>query len=175
MKKKRLYPSKFICSLCLLLVSVLCVAPAAFSKSADQNIDVLSAKACPAKKLQATQEFSAHKGQWLYVDFWASWCGPCRDTFPFMNELQKEYGDKLTILAISVDEDKTDADKFLKAFPATFPTYIDTKGVCPETFKVKGMPSSYLISPEGKIVFAKTGFKKKSPQQVRAVLKKHIK
>ena len=130
---------------------------------------------CAAEKLQSSQYAAQKNKQWVYVDFWASWCGPCRETFPFMNELQKEYKGKLNVLAISVDEKKSDALKFLKAFPADFNVSLDTTGVCPSAFKVKGMPSSYLISPEGKIVFTEVGFKKSSAKKVKTVIRKHVK
>jgi len=129
---------------------------------------------CPAIDLASKKPLTSLDGKWVYVDFWASWCGPCRDTFPFMNELQKQYKDKLEIVAISVDDNEKDALKFLQKYPANFATYIDSTGACPSEFKVKGMPSSYLISPEGEIVFSKAGFKASSASIIKSTIDKAI-
>jgi cytochrome c biogenesis protein CcmG/thiol:disulfide interchange protein DsbE len=102
----------------------------------------------------------AYQGRFLYLDFWASWCPPCRKSFLFMNDLQQELGDRgLEILAISVDERQEQARGFLERVPADFAVAIDSSGHCPEAFEVQGMPSSYLIGPDGSVVFRHTGFK----------------
>ena len=99
------------------------------------------------------------RGQVVYVDFWASWCGPCRRSFPWMNEMQKKYGDKgLAIVAVNVDKKRADADRFLSQLPATFPVVFDEAGVSPAAFGVKGMPSSYLIDARGNVVLVERGF-----------------
>ena len=99
------------------------------------------------------------RGKVVYVDFWASWCGPCRRSFPWMNEMQQKYGSKgLAIVAVNVDKKRADADKFLAQFPATFPIVFDEAGTSPAAFGVKGMPSSYLIDARGNVVFVERGF-----------------
>src|ERR1700740_2946401 len=61
------------------------------------------------------------KGQVVYVDFWASWCGPCKRSFPWMNELAERYGDKgFTVVAVNVDKKREDAERFLASTPARF-------------------------------------------------------
>ncbi len=100
------------------------------------------------------------RGQVVYVDFWASWCGPCRRSFPWMNEMQRKYGARgLTIVGINVDRKRADAAHFLEQTPATFTVLYDEAGVTPAAFAVKGMPSSYLIDGEGKVVEAENGFR----------------
>jgi cytochrome c biogenesis protein CcmG, thiol:disulfide interchange protein DsbE len=99
------------------------------------------------------------RGKVVYVDFWASWCGPCRRSFPWMNEMQQKYGDKgLAIVAVNVDKKRADADKFLAQLPATFPVVFDEAGASPLAFGVKGMPSSYLIDARGNVVLVERGF-----------------
>jgi cytochrome c biogenesis protein CcmG, thiol:disulfide interchange protein DsbE len=99
------------------------------------------------------------RGQVVYVDFWASWCGPCRRSFPWMNEMQQKYGGKgLAIVAVNVDKRRADADKFLAQVPANFPVVFDETGASPAAFGVKGMPSSYLIDARGNIVLVERGF-----------------
>lgn len=99
------------------------------------------------------------KGQVIYVDFWASWCVPCRKSFPWMNELQTKYRSKgFTILSINVDKDKELATKFLKEIEANFLIHYDSEGLIAKKFKLKGMPSSFIIDRQGKIISSHVGF-----------------
>jgi thiol-disulfide isomerase/thioredoxin len=100
------------------------------------------------------------RGQVVYVDFWASWCGPCKRSFPWMNELQQKFGAKgFSVVAINVDKKRADADRFLATMPAQFTIAYDPAGTVPGAFAVKGMPSSYLIDADGKVVAIEEGFK----------------
>jgi len=99
------------------------------------------------------------RGKVVYVDFWASWCGPCRRSFPFMNEMQAKYGPRgFTVVGVNVDKKRADADRFLAQIPATFTIVFDETGATPSAWAVKGMPSSYLIDGTGKVVFVERGF-----------------
>jgi thiol-disulfide isomerase/thioredoxin len=100
------------------------------------------------------------RGQVVYVDFWASWCGPCRRSFPWMNEMQRKYATRgLTIVGINVDRKRADAERFLQQTPAAFTVLYDEAGTSPAAFAVKGMPSSYLIDGEGKVIEVENGFR----------------
>lgn len=99
------------------------------------------------------------RGQVVYVDFWASWCGPCRRSFPWMNEMQQRYGDRgLTIIGVNVDRRRADAEQFLKTNVARFAVVYDDRGATPQAYSVKGMPSSYLIDARGTVVGVEQGF-----------------
>jgi thiol-disulfide isomerase/thioredoxin len=98
------------------------------------------------------------RGQVVYVDFWASWCGPCRRSFPWMNDMQRKYGKGFAIVAVNVDKKRADAEKFLAQFPASFPVVFDEAGTTPAAFGVKGMPSSYLIDARGNVALVERGF-----------------
>ena len=99
------------------------------------------------------------RGRVVYVDFWASWCGPCRRSFPWMNDLQQRFGSRgLEIVAINVDKRRADADRFLQQFPATFTVVFDPAGVTPAAYAVPGMPTSYLIDARGKVLEVEQGF-----------------
>lgn len=99
------------------------------------------------------------RGKVVYVDFWASWCGPCRRSFPWMNEMQAKYGPRgFTIVGVNVDKKRTDAERFLAQIPATFTIVFDDSGATPTAWGVKGMPSSYLVDGAGKVVFVERGF-----------------
>jgi cytochrome c biogenesis protein CcmG, thiol:disulfide interchange protein DsbE len=100
------------------------------------------------------------RGRYVYVDFWASWCGPCKQSFPWMNTLQSKLGPGgLQVLAINVDEKAADANHFLTAVPASFTVLFDAKGSAPAAYDVQGMPTSFLVGPDGKVLFVHKGFK----------------
>ena len=108
---------------------------------------------------QAPVRLSDSKGKVIYLDFWASWCGPCKQSFPWMNALQEKYKSKgLEVIAVNLDANNEDALKFLATTPAKFTVAFDSKGRTPLQYGVKGMPTSYLISPDGKIIMQHMGF-----------------
>ena len=111
------------------------------------------------------------RGKLVYVDFWASWCVPCKLSFPWMNEMQAKYGERgLHVLAINVDSKRADADKFLVAVPAKFQVAFDPAGVTPKQFAVKAMPTSYLIDSEGRVVYVHAGFRASDQKLIEAAI-----
>jgi cytochrome c biogenesis protein CcmG/thiol:disulfide interchange protein DsbE len=99
------------------------------------------------------------RGRVVYVDFWASWCGPCRRSFPWLNALQRRFGGHgLTVVAINVDKRRADADRFLQQYPAGFTVVFDPAGIVPAAYDVPGMPASYVIDRGGNVVEIERGF-----------------
>ncbi len=118
----------------------------------------------------------SYKGKVVYVDFWASWCGPCRESFPWMKKMQQQYGkDGLVIIAINVDQDKKLADKFLSEFKPEFNVLFDKDGKLAEDFKVSSMPSSYVLDREGKPRFKHKGFHLEKQSQYETELNSLLK
>jgi thiol-disulfide isomerase/thioredoxin len=117
------------------------------------------------------------KGKVVMVDFWASWCEPCKQSFPVMAELQKQYGEKgLVVVAINVDENRSDMEAFLKKNAATFLILRDSAQKLVAQAGIATMPSSFLIDREGKVRFVHTGYrgaetKKKYEEEIQALLK----
>lgn len=116
------------------------------------------------------------RGKTVYLDFWASWCGPCRESFPWMNQMQTRYGGQgLYILGVNLDEDSQDAQSFLKSVPAKFSVAFDPAGKTPRQYGVRGMPTSVLIGPDGKVLWVHSGFRQGSgaelEEKIRVVLK----
>lgn len=99
------------------------------------------------------------KGQVVLVDFWASWCGPCRESFPWMNSVQQRYGDDgLVIVGVNLDQESSAARAFLQQVPANFTIVFDSAARLPEAYGLMGMPSSYLLDRQGRIRATHTGF-----------------
>jgi cytochrome c biogenesis protein CcmG, thiol:disulfide interchange protein DsbE len=98
-------------------------------------------------------------GKIVYLDFWASWCGPCKQSFPWMNEMQAKYGSKgLQIIGVNLDAKQDDGLHFLATTPASFTIAFDAQGASARQYGVKGMPTSLLIARDGTIAKVHMGF-----------------
>ena len=107
------------------------------------------------------------KGQVILLDFWASWCGPCKTSFPVMEELRKKYATEgLTIIAVSVDEKSENMQRFLKSAKVSFTVVRDAQQKLVKAADITGMPTSFLIDRAGKIRFIHAGFdREQTPRQ----------
>jgi thiol-disulfide isomerase/thioredoxin len=122
-----------------------------------------------------SQTLEQLRGKLVYVDFWASWCGSCRQSFPFMNDFAQRYPDKLVVLAINLDEKRSDAEAFLAKYPASFTVLFDPKGDVAARYDLKGMPSSFLIDQAGVIKFAHVGFRENTAMTISNELNQLLK
>lgn len=101
-----------------------------------------------------------HRGAVTYVDFWASWCTPCAQSFPWLNAMQAKYGPRgLRVVGVGVDADTTKGERFLQRHPAQFAIVADPKGVLAEHFGVQGMPYSLLLDASGKVLHRHIGYR----------------
>lgn len=117
-------------------------------------------------------DLGQYKGKVVYLDFWASWCGPCRKSFPWMNAMEQKYAAQgLVVVSVNVDEKRADADAFLKAVPADFPVIFDPEGKLAEQYQLIGMPSSFIIGRDGKLLKSHQGFLDDSPVRYEAELR----
>lgn len=111
------------------------------------------------------------QGKVLYVDFWASWCGPCAKSFPFLNHLNHQFKDSgLQVIGINLDEKPADAQDFLAQYPADFMVASGSNQQCAMDFGVKAMPSSYLVDRKGHIRHIHLGFKAGEAEQLTALI-----
>jgi len=155
---------------CLMMIAVL--GATAWTYAGD-----LSGKSADGSTGAALPEFSfltddgelsleSFRGQVVYVDFWASWCGPCRQSFPWMNEMEAKYKDKgLAVVGVSLDRFKNDALRFLDEVPADFTIAYDPEGALVKVFGVRGMPSAYVINRQGEVVSSHVGFNQTNKAQ----------
>jgi thiol-disulfide isomerase/thioredoxin len=117
------------------------------------------------------------KGKVVLVDFWASWCGPCKQSFPTMEGLHKRFAERgLVIIAVNEDEKSADMEEFLKKNTATFTVVRDANQKLVEKAGIATMPSSFLIAKDGKVKFVHTGYrgdetKKKYEEEIEELLK----
>jgi cytochrome c biogenesis protein CcmG/thiol:disulfide interchange protein DsbE len=94
------------------------------------------------------------KGKALLVEFWATWCGPCRESIPHLNELHGKFGNKgLTILGLT-DEDQSTVTKFRKKQPMDYAVATDRNGRLNRTFGIKSIPQAFLVGKDGKVLWA---------------------
>jgi len=107
----------------------------------------------------AAVHLSDFRGKVVLVDFWASWCVPCKTSFPALDALFREYHTRgVEVLAVNLDERRRDAERFLEEFPHAMSVVFDPKGNSAEAFGVQGMPSSFIIDGEGIIRFSHIGY-----------------
>lgn len=157
-----MHPSRFL--LCLALATACITGPAAWAQGVGAPAPELSLPG-----VAGPVSLADLKGKVVYLDFWASWCGPCRQSFPFMNDLQARYRAKgLEVVAVNLDARRDDADQFLAQLPARFTLAFDARGDSARRFAVKGMPSSYLIGRDGKVIAAHKGFKEDDRKELEA-------
>lgn len=105
-------------------------------------------------------DLSAYQGKVVMLDFWASWCGPCRKSFPWLNEMQAaKESQGLVVIGVNVDEDPADAEAFLQKYKATFKLEFDPKGLYASHYDIPGMPTSLIFDRNGKLIHTHAGFK----------------
>jgi thiol-disulfide isomerase/thioredoxin len=108
-------------------------------------------------------------GKVVYLDFWASWCAPCKASFPVLNKWQQQYAAKgFTILGVSVDEKAADMQEFLRKTPASFPIVHDAAHKLVGVADVSSMPTSFLIDRKGVIRLVHNGFRPKDEAELSA-------
>jgi thiol-disulfide isomerase/thioredoxin len=113
-----------------------------------------------AAHADAPIDLARYRGQVVYLDFWASWCAPCRQAFPWMQALEESYqGQGLAVVAINLDHVRADAEQFLQEFHPDFTVQFDPQGTFAERFKVAGMPTSVIIDRHGVARFTHIGFR----------------
>jgi thiol-disulfide isomerase/thioredoxin len=99
-------------------------------------------------------------GRVVWVDFWASWCVPCRRSFPWLNTMHRKYSAQgLEIIGVNLDKDRAQAESFLAEVPAEFSLRYDPAGALARRFEVQSMPSSYLLDSTGKVLAKHFGFR----------------
>jgi cytochrome c biogenesis protein CcmG/thiol:disulfide interchange protein DsbE len=122
--------------------------------------------------INGTVQLESLKGKVVYLDFWASWCEPCKKSFPWMHGIKQSYADQgFEILAVNLDKDRKLADEFLKEMEVNFIVAFDETGKCASDYKLRGMPSSYLIDRDGKVHASHVGFRENDKASLELAIK----
>ena len=160
-----------------LLISFLSLGIVVHSHSAQQGDQ---ATAMPLNLLENDKagrivDINHYRGKLVYMDFWASWCGPCRKSLPVLNEIRADYADRgFEVVAINVDQNLTDALRFLDKYPVDYPVLLDPEGRMPKAYHVKAMPTAFLIDERGKILHKHIGFEKKDRKKIEGLIRQHL-
>ena len=121
-------------------------------------------------------KLSELRGQVVLLNFWASWCGPCRQEMPLLEKLQQRYSALgFTVLGVNVEEDSSKAKSLLKDIPVSFPILFDTKNTVSEQYKVSAMPSTVMIDRNGNMRYLHKGYKPGDEAQYKKWVKQLIK
>jgi cytochrome c biogenesis protein CcmG, thiol:disulfide interchange protein DsbE len=137
-----------------LLVLLACVGLTAFA--ADHELDL-----------------ARYRGRIVLVDFWASWCAPCRQSFPWLNEMQAKYRDSgLVVIGVNVDRERVEAERFLQQTPARFQIVYDPDGSLAARYELPGMPSTYVFGPDGELVGRHIGFRNAAREERETELRR---
>lgn len=129
----------------------------------------------PAIDLPGTDgnvQLEDYRGKVVYLDFWASWCEPCKKSFPWMHQMKANYADQgFEIVAVNLDKDRKLANEFLKLVDVNFQVAFDNSGKTASRYKLRGMPSSYLIDRDGKVHASHVGFRDKDKSDLEQAIK----
>jgi len=116
------------------------------------------------------------KGQVVMLNFWASWCGPCRQEMPLLDQMHKRYSSLgFTLIGVNVESNTQDAEKWLQQTPVTFPVLFDKENRISKLYDVNAMPSTVFIDRKGNVRALHRGYKPGDESeylnQIRALLK----
>jgi peroxiredoxin len=107
-----------------------------------------------------TINLSQYKGQVVMINFWATWCGPCRQEMPLLESIYKKYNKMgFTLLGVNVEPDSKPAEEWLKQTPVSFPVLFDKESKVSTLYKVSGMPSTVIVDRKGNVRVIHRGYK----------------
>ena len=157
-----MFKYKWVCSAAVMLSLI---SSMSWADSSAQPAPAFSLPDIYSGERKALNEY---KGKVVYLDFWASWCGPCRQSLPLLNELRNELGSEFfEVIAINLDKDPEDGKRFLQKYPVNYPVLTDTAGITPQAYQLTGMPTSYLIDKKGDIQGVHEGFRRSDIDKIR--------
>lgn len=154
--------------LCALL-AMACLAPlSAHAREVGARLPEIGLVDREGKRVDA----ESLKGKVVLIDFWASWCGPCKEEMPVLERLYKKYKkDGLVIVGVSVDREAPNVGEFLKGTPVSFPIVHDKEHAVADRYKPPRMPSSYIVDRAGVIRHLHAGFKKEDAAKLETEIK----
>lgn len=159
-------------ALALVLVAGILVATIAVGEIKQQSAPDFTLKSNSGENLK----LSEYRGEVVMINFWASWCGPCRQEMPLLDELYRNYQPLgFTILGVNVEEDSGKAKSLLKDIPVSFPVLFDTDNTVSRLYNVVAMPSTVLVDRAGNVRYLhkgyKPGYEQSYQEQIRSLIR----
>lgn len=153
---------------CFLTLTGVSLASAASAKGPAPNFTL---KSLGGKNLK----LSEMTGNVVLINFWASWCGPCRQEMPLLNALHNKYEALgFTVLGVNVEEDVNNARGFLKKFPVDFPVLMDSTNQVSKQYKVIAMPTTVVVDRDGNMRYLHEGYKPGDEDKYHKMVKKLV-
>ncbi len=150
---------------------VLAVSTFAVTASADQAPD-FTLQSSTGENVRLAEQ----RGQVVMLNFWASWCGPCRTEMPLLDEMSQRYSAAGFVLyGVNVEEDNTDAKKLIKDLGVTFPILYDTESKASSLYNVDAMPTTVVIDKKGEVRYVNRGYKPGDENKYRDQIRELIK
>jgi peroxiredoxin len=118
----------------------------------------------------ASAGLSQYQGRVVLVDFWATWCEPCRESFPRYQALTERYGNKIAVIGVSEDDDHIGIDSFGQETGVSFPLVWDDEKSVAQEYQIKGMPTLFIIDKNGLVRFVHSGFYKGDEARITAAV-----
>jgi cytochrome c biogenesis protein CcmG/thiol:disulfide interchange protein DsbE len=142
----------------LAVVGLLVFGLASKGSSRIEEGDAVPAAALPRLEGGGSESLTDYKGKWVLVNFWASWCLPCRAEAPALEEFQRRYGGpRFTVLGIDTQDLSDDAQAFVERYDLTYPQLRDGDGGLADEYGTTGVPENFLVDPSGKVRLAYPG------------------
>ncbi len=160
--------SNFYVLFALVVTLTLFTALTARAESASQPAPDFTLKSKEGENLRLQEQ----QGNVVLINFWASWCGPCREELPHFEAMQKEYEDLgFTVLAVNVDEDPNKANVLLDDIPVSFPVLFDNNDQVSKLYDVRAMPTTVIVDRDGNKRLTHYGYKSGDEAKYETVVK----
>jgi len=157
--------------LLLAVILMLCGSASVFAASPSDPAPNFTLKALDGKNLK----LSELTGTVVLLNFWASWCGPCRQEMPLLNAMHNKYEPLgFTVLGVNVEQNIDDARGFMQDFPVDFPVVLDQRNEVSSAYKIVGMPTTLILDRDGNIRYRHVGYKPGEEKAYRKMVKKLI-
>lgn len=122
-----------------------------------------------------TLDLAELRGKTVLLDFWASWCGPCKQSLPMLDQMRSDlvaggYPGLFEIVAVNLDENPEAARRFLKRYPVSYPVISDPEASLATVYKIPTMPTSFIINPQGVVTWRHEGFRPSEISEIRKQL-----
>jgi len=141
------------------------------AESSDMTAPDFTLKSLDGRNIKLSEQ----AGNVVLLNFWASWCGPCRKEMPLLNELHDKYSPLgFMVLGVNVELDSAQARRFLDDNPVSFPVLLDSENKVTQAYEVVAMPTTAIIDRHGKIRYLHKGYKDGDEQKYRKIVKQLI-